>query len=76
MLRNSDGTKLSSETIRAMIDSRLEAATINNPFPSMSDILGSDWGVAFPRPKTQEEYMSQILKCASRIYDDDEGFFL
>ena len=56
--------KLDAETAEMIIANRC----LDQDYPNISDILGSDWGACYPmRQRTPEEYMKLAIDHAYRI---------
>lgn len=66
LIKNGDGTTVCLETIEEMIVNRFE----NEPFPYLSDILGSDWFANFgPRfPESSRQFQEKALERAADYY--------
>lgn len=66
MLKNQDGTPYSGETISEILEQRF----ITEPYPFLSDILGSDWGTSF---ELGTNYKVNACLSALAQYEDKEG---
>jgi|WetSurSiteA1Bulk_404760.scaffolds.fasta_scaffold94739_2 hypothetical protein len=65
MLTNPDGSRYALESVEEEINARCD----KQDFPYLTDVLGSDWGVAFGwAVPTPEGYRANAKKAARRSY--------
>jgi hypothetical protein len=67
---NKDGTIFDAETIGQMMEQRFNEQP---NFPSMSDIIGSDWRPFIPNADSAEDFKRQAYHAARKIYNDYGG---
>lgn len=64
MLINNDGSRYCLESVEEIINERCD----REPFPYLSDALGSDWGVCFGFSNSPTVYRANALRAARRSY--------